>query len=91
MTPLEIMAKGFWNSFSSVDTWDELSARHKELAMKHMHAALLALAEADLPKEILDAGVKRIEYGELVGSPDDNVVMHVFHDMLKAIVQPPAT
>ena len=53
MTPIEAMAKEFWN-FQGMTEWDEAENWQKRPAIAGMRAALLALAECDLPSEIFD-------------------------------------
>lgn len=76
MTPLEAMAKAFWDSYSSVDTWDELSHAQQSRAIGHMRTALLFLAEVELPDAVRDAGLL-----------DDAVPSEIFSAMLRSIAE----
>jgi hypothetical protein len=70
MNPLDTMTQAFWRSFSSVDTWEELSDHHKDLARKHMRAALIGLVDADLSEELMDRALEE--------SDDDGTDRHKY-------------
>ena len=63
MTPLEIAAKAYWNADPdclACGEWDGIPPTARADATKAMRAALLALAAADLPVNIIGAGAAKI-------------------------------
>jgi len=59
MTPIEAMAKAHWHRCDHVKgfmPWDELLPETRAYDIEDMRAALLALAAADLPFEVIAAG-----------------------------------
>jgi len=56
MTPLEIAAKARWESRAEGNfphRWEDFTDEGRKAHMEDMRAALLALAEEELPKEVL--------------------------------------
>lgn len=60
MTPLEKMAKAFWENHTKVTAFETLGAKFQSELADNMRAALLALAEAKLPVNIIGAGAAKI-------------------------------
>jgi hypothetical protein len=52
MTPIEIMAKANYEAESGFGSWDLVSELSQKKLCQYMRAALLALDEAELPREI---------------------------------------
>jgi hypothetical protein len=52
MTPLEIMAAANYEAESGDGSWDLVSELSQKKLMQYMRAALLALAEAELPNRM---------------------------------------
>lgn len=78
--PLEIMAKAAWELYGG-STWEEISVADPEKrrqTVEFVRAALLALAEAELPEEVSKTGRETLlAYGN--GSDD------MFRAMLRSI------
>ena len=63
MTPLEIAAKARWESRAEGNfphRWEDFTDEGRKAHMEDMRAALLALAEAKLPVNIIGAGAAKI-------------------------------
>jgi hypothetical protein len=56
MKPLERMAKANYEAESGDGSWDLVSELSQKKLMQYMRAALLALAEAELPEDVTQAG-----------------------------------
>jgi len=91
MTPLEIMAKAAYNEWVSPvvcveATWAELPESHRSRMIEYQRAALLALAEASLPDDVVKAGQVAISAEDAAvywqGKASD-----AFRAMLRAIAE----
>jgi hypothetical protein len=87
MTPLEIAAKGWWEAESLRGLpWEQVSEDVQERTMRRMRAALMALAEADLPEDVSQAGANAVNRHNQYGGQDDRADARVcFAAMLRAI------
>jgi hypothetical protein len=88
MSPLEAMAKA-WHDHRNKDLggfllpWKDIPEPAKAERMSRMRAALIALAECDLPEEVKKAGFKESPYD---GEPNElDGIANVFRAMLRSI------
>lgn len=90
--PLEIMAKArFASRNGNLCFWEDISAREQGVEIKHMRAALLALAEAELPEEVTREGITKayIEDTSVEGTAATGA-NNAFRAMLRAIANQPS-
>jgi hypothetical protein len=85
MTPLEIITKAHFDSrheLAGIYPWDRQTREVKSREIKHMRAALLALAEAELPHRMEDDRGWTVYPHE-----QDGMYRDVFRIMLRAIAE----
>lgn len=85
MNLLEVMAKAHWADSENM-AWESLSPEDRAHMLNMMRAALLALAEAELPDTVV-AGLS-----EMLAMPDEfapDVARGVFRHVLRAIAETP--
>ena len=90
MTPLEMVAKARWESRAEGNfphRWEDFTDEGRKAHMEDMRAALLALAEADLPETITEIGISA--YDEKAVSPMELVAgfNQAFRAMCRAIAE----
>jgi hypothetical protein len=82
MTPLERMAKAAWDRLATDDPWESLSNQGREENIENMRAALLSLAEAELPDGVKDIGWETYVNSEIDHEP---AMAEIFKAMTRAI------
>ncbi|HKI61442.1 MAG TPA: hypothetical protein VKA31_04025 [Mariprofundaceae bacterium] len=88
MTPLEIAAKAYYEAvIGTAVRWDDLHTWEQKRVCSEMRAALLALAECDLPDDLVTHALKisasRFPEGHFVGVREGYRIE--FRAMLRAI------
>jgi hypothetical protein len=82
MKPLEVMAKAHWAD-SENTAWESLLAEDRAHMVNMMRAALLALAEVELPEAALSRGLIAMACAK------DHAPEETFRAMLRAIAEAP--
>jgi hypothetical protein len=86
MSPLEIITKAHFDSrheLAGVYPWDRQTREIKSREIKHMRAALLALAEAELPGQTLNEGAMAVT----LEGPQRHKAREAFRAILRAIAE----
>lgn len=84
MTPIEIAAKAWWDfevEQSDCSKWDDLTDEYKNQRIRFMRAALLALADAELPRDAIKAGSQAIDWGGELCEDADILVREVLRSI----------
>ena len=90
MTPLEIAAKAYWEKRQEPKPfpWEQQTAAFRQREVEQIRAALLALANMDLPDSVVQAGADAIERASHYGGASDEYEAKVAFDaMCRAIAR----